>query len=308
MVKILKKTRGVRMSFELVVGKTKMRKTDYIKLRLREISKPIVILDFKNEYNGLDGATYINLGVVDPFKLGMDYNQIEAVNAASLEYVRTLNKYAEDILREQTIDGEDWEKTKVENLIYQTLDRAVNSWNRTDNTYIESIKKRLLFNKSKQTESIEDIARKIMDNKLVVIQTESLHSMESRIIMYLLLLELQKNDHLFTFISDNINSMWKEGHLFNFTKIFDFRRIDCVFVYNRIIDVPSKLLELVTCYTVFKLDGNEEYRLFKKIVPPLKTSAKYCGPGEYNQYYVDEERFSFEETQSNNDCYSPRII
>jgi hypothetical protein len=274
--------------FELIIGKTKTYKTSHIKEILPELKTPVIILDFKKEYNDLEGAITFDLGEINPFTEPMDFQDAIAINAATLEFSRYIEKRAEEVLKDVTKNDSKWDEYKHHRLIYESLDRSLNCWNQNENSYALEIRKYLYFNKSKQIHTLNDVLDKIISNDLIVLQSNGLHSTESRIILFLLLSSIQRKNHHFTLISDNLNLIWKDGHLTNFLRVFDFSKIDSIFSFNKTSNIPNNFLPLIDQYKIFRLDSNNDYTFLKKNGLNVSTTTKNAKSGVFQTLNVNK--------------------
>ena len=274
--------------FELIIGKTKTYKTTHIKEILPNLKTPVIILDFKKEYNDLEGAITFDLGEINPFTEPMDFQDAIAINAATLEFSKYIEKSAEEVLKDVTKNDANWNTFKHHRLVYESLDRSLNSWNQTENAFALEIRKFLYFNKSKQVHTLNDVLERIVSNDLIVLQSNGLHSTESRIILFLLLSSIQRRNHHFTLISDNLNFIWKDGHLTNFLRVFDFSKIDSIFSFNKTSNIPNNFLALIDQYKIFRLDSNNDYTFLKKNGLNVSSSTKNAKPGVYQTLKVDK--------------------
>lgn len=266
----------------MIVGKTRSGKTTLIKEKIKTMQKPVIILDFKNDFDDI-GAKTINLGLINPFLSPMDYEDAIAINSGLVEFSQFLITRSEEVLRDFSFE-EDWQTYKMKDLIDEALKRATNGWNQHENAKAKEARRFLNFKKSKQELVLEDEVAKIEENDVVVVKTEGLHSIQTRILSFLLLNRLQQNFPSLTVISDNINYLWRDGHLFLFSKIFDIHKHNLLLSFNKTENFPKRLMEYIDNVFVFKLESNSDVEFFQGLDIPIDAKAKRFKQGKYLEF------------------------
>lgn len=264
---------------ELVIGKAKT-KTEYIKNKISDTDKPVILLDYKNYYQDIEGKR-IDLGLINPLLEPLSYKDVSAINAGAAEYQNYLLNRAEQVLRDYTPAGNSWEKYRYQNLIDESLQRCLSSWNNNEMQNTASLKRHLTFKKSIQTNSMSDAISATEDENVIILETNGLHSRETRILTFLFLSRFLEEKGSFSLVSDNINNIWRNGHLFNFIKAFDFNKIDAVFSFNKTDNVANILKNYINKITIFQLDSNKDFRDLKAIQPSIPEKVKKLKSNEH---------------------------
>lgn len=272
---------------DVIAGKTKSGKTTLIKERLESMQKPVIILDFKNDFDDVPNAKTVNLGLIDPFLSPMDYSDAVAINAGLVEYSKFLIERSSEVLKDFS-GTNDWKTYKMVNLIDEALKRAQNGWDGHENAKAKESRRFLNFKKSKQELILEDEIAKIEQEDIVVVKTEGLHSIQTRILTYLLLNRLQQKFSSITVISDNINYLWRDGNLFLLSKIFDFQRNHLILSFNKTENFPKRLKTLIENVYVFRLENNSDVDFFKGLGFPIDAKAKRLKQGRHIHFNVNE--------------------
>lgn len=257
---------------DLMVGKTKMGKTTLIKEKIKNKNEPVIILDFKNDFDDIKTKS-INLGLIDPFLSAMDYNDSIAINAGLIQYSQFLKVRSEEVLKDYS-KSDNWTDFKMHNLIDESIKRATNGWDQNENIKAKESRRYLSFKKSKQTQTLENAIEKIESSDIVVVKTEGLHSVSTRVLTFLLLNRLQKKFPSITVISDNINYLWRDGYLFLFSQIFDFEKNNMIFSFNKTENFPKSLKKLINNTFVFRLESNSDIEFFNELNIPIDSSSK----------------------------------
>jgi len=280
---------------DLITGKTKSGKTTLIKEKIKTMQNPVVILDFKNDFDDIQTKT-INLGLIDPFLSPMDYNDAIAINSGLVEYSQFLAERSQEVLKDFCLE-EDWKEYKMKNLIDEALKRATNGWNQHENAKAKESRRFLNFKKSKQELILEDEIQKIEHDDIVVVKTEGLHSIQTRVLSFLLLKRLQQKFPSITVVSDNINYLWRDGHLFSFSKIFDFEKNNLLLSFNKTENFPKRLKEHIRNVFIFRLENNSDVEFFKQLNVPIDSKTKRFRQGKYVEHNLIESTVDVVETQ-----------
>lgn len=274
---------------DLITGKTKSGKTTFIKKHIDSNQQPVIILDFKNDFDDIQTKT-INLGLIDPFLSPMSHKDAIAINAGLVEYSQFLANRSEEVLKDFSSNSNfDWHQFKMVDLIDEALKRATNGWDQHENGKAKESRRFLNFKKSKQELILEDEINKIEKNDIVVVKTEGLHSIQTRVLSFLLLSRLQDKFASITVISDNINYLWRDGHLFLFSKIFDFEKNNLLLSFNKTENFPKRLKDYINKTYIFQLENNSDIEFFKELNAPIDSSAKRFRRGKYVEHNVFEE-------------------
>lgn len=274
--------------FELLIGKINSLKINHIKNDLiPNLKTPVIILDFKGEYQDLEGFKSFDLGEIDPLSRPMNFEDAVVINSAVLKYSKYLENSAEEVLRD--LYKENWKTESYDFLISDSIDRSLNSWNQNENSFIIEARKYLQFNKSKQIYPILEVFEQMKNEEKIILESNGLHSTESRVILFCLLQLFQKENIHFTLVSDNLNFTWLDGYLTNFLRVFNFEKIDAIFAFNKTSVIPKKIIPLVDRYKIFRLDSNNDFSFLRN---QLKLSAssttKTCKPGVFQTINVSE--------------------
>ncbi len=271
---------------DVAIGKTKSGKSTFIKSKLSEVQKPVIILDYKNSFDDID-AKKINLGSIDPFLSPMNYKDSIAINSGLVEYSRFLSNRSEEVLKD-FCGEQDWKNYKMLDLIDESLKRATNGWDQHENLKAKESKRFLNFKKSKQEFILEEQIDMIQEEDIVLVKTEGLHSIQTRVLTFLLLSRLQDKFPSFTVISDNINYLWRDGHLFLFSKIFDFEKNNLILSFNKTENFPKRLKEYISKAYIFQLESNSDIEFFKELGAPIDSSVKRFKKGKFVEHTVRE--------------------
>ncbi|WP_456364429.1 hypothetical protein [Priestia aryabhattai] len=280
---------------DLITGKTKSGKTTLIKEKIKTMQNPIIILDFKNDFDDIQTKT-INLGLIDPFLSPMDYNDAIAINSGLVEYSQFLAERSQEVLKDFCLE-ENWKEYRMKNLIDEALKRATNGWNQHENAKAKESRRFLNFKKSKQELILEDEIQKVENNDIVVVKTEGLHSIQTRVLSFLLLKRLQEKFPTITVVSDNINYLWRDGHLFSFSKIFDFEKNNLLLSFNKTENFPKRLKEHIHNVFIFRLENNSDVEFFKQLDVPIDSKTKRFRQGKYVEHSLIESAVGVGETQ-----------
>lgn len=280
---------------DLITGKTKSGKTTLIKEKIKTIQNPVIILDFKNDFDDVQTKN-INLGLIDPFLSPMDYTDAVAINSGLVEFSQFLAERSQEVLKDFCLE-EDWKIFKMNDLIDEALKRATNGWNQHENAKAKESRRFLNFKKSKQELILEDEINKIEQTDIVVVKTEGLHSIQTRVLSFLLLSRLQEKFPSITVVSDNINYLWRDGHLFSFSKIFDFEKNNLLLSFNKTENFPKRLKKHINNVFIFKLENNSDVDFFKQLNIPIDAKAKRFRQGKYVEYNLNDILINEPETQ-----------
>ncbi|MGN5651102.1 hypothetical protein [Bacillus sp. Brlt_9] len=275
---------------KLAVGKTKSGKVKLIKDELQSMNKPIIILDYKNEFDDV-GTNTLNIGLIDPFLSPMDYTDTIAINAGLIEYSQFLATRSTEVLKD-TAGMDHWKNFKMKDLVEEALKRAANGWNANENGKVKELRRFLNFKKSKQENVLEDEINKIKENDIVIVKTEGLHSIQTRVLTFLLLNRLQQKFPSLTVVSANINYLWRDGHLFLFSKIFDFAKHDIFLSFNKTENFPKRLKEYIDSSYIFRLESNADIEFFEELGAPVDAKTKKLKTGAYLYYQTNEQEIS----------------
>ncbi|MGF7534913.1 hypothetical protein AAGG74_14680 [Bacillus mexicanus] len=267
---------------DLLVGKTKMGKTTFIKEIVQNKNEPVILLDFKNDYDDIKTKS-INLGLIDPFLSLMDYKDSIAINAGLIQYSQFLKVRSEEVLKDYS-SSDNWSNYKMHNLIDESIKRATNGWDQNENMKAKESRRYLSFKKSKQTQTLEKEIEKIEHNDIVVVKTEGLHSVSTRVLSFLLLNRLQQKFPSITVVSDNINYLWRDGHLFLFSQIFDFEKNNMIFSFNKTENFPKSLKRLIDNTYIFRLESNSDVEFFNELNIPIDSSSKRLRKYKYIEH------------------------
>jgi hypothetical protein len=275
--------------FELLIGKINSLKINHIKNDLIPALKtPIIVLDFKGEYQDLEGFKSFDLGEIDPLSRPMNFEDAVVINSAVLKYSKYLENSAEEVLK--FIYKDEWATKSYDFLISDSIDRSLNRWNQNENSYIIEARKYLQFNKSKQIYPILEVFEQMKNEPKIILESNGLHSTESRVILFCLLHLFQKENIHFTLVSDNLNFTWLDGYLTNFIRVFDFSKIDAIFAFNKTSVIPKKIIPLVDRYKIFRLDSNNDFSLLKnQLKLPVASNTKSCKPGIFQTINITEK-------------------
>lgn len=273
---------------EQITGKTNTGKTTFIKNKIATMQKPVIILDFKNEFDDIKTKT-INLGLIDPFLSPMDYSDAVSINAGLIEYSQFLMLRSEEVLKDFSIDNKNWKNYKMHNLIDESLKRAQNGWDQFENAKAKESRRFLNFKKSKQELILEEEINKVGPEDIVVIKTEGLHSIQTRVLSFLLLNRMQQKFPSISVISDNINYLWRDGHLFLFSQVFDFEKNDLFLSLNKTENFPNRFKNLINNTYIFQLENNSDIDFFKKLNLPVDATAKRFKRGKHLEFCLNNE-------------------
>jgi len=271
---------------EMLIGKVKYGKANYIKEKISSLPKPVIILDFKNEFDDI-GTKTINLGLIDPFLSPLGHKDATAINAGLIEYSQFLASKSEEVLKDFCGDT-DWKEFKMHNLIDESIKRAIYGWDPSENAKAKESSRFLDFKKSKQDRILEEEIASIGPEDVVLLKTEDLHSIQTRILTFLFLSQSQEKFGSVSVVSNNINYLWRNGHLFLFSKVFDLEKNHLLLSFNKTENFPKRLKEYIKEVAIFRLENNLDISFFKELNVPIGAETKRFKKGQYVQYDLTE--------------------
>lgn len=274
----------------LFIGQNSSGKTTNIKKHIKDVDAKVIVLDFNDEYDDFtDNELYLD--DINPLLSNLSLNDVKALNAGYLADSNCLHKKAEEILRELKSYSAEYKDTSFEEvsdsltkerLIEESIERLQISWDNVETMYGKILNEKIPTKKYKKHTSLEQAVAKILESDRILLKSKSMHSDHLRAVAFILLSRVSKlSKDPFYIVGDELSSFFNNGNIRLFSQTIDMEKIHFVLSFNKVSNVPIKLIPNFDSYFVHKFESNSEIKDLEKNGILLTQNIKKLSWSEY---------------------------
>ena len=243
---------------QLFLGSSGSGITNSVKKMISNLSDKVIILDFNNEYEDIDGNV-IFLDKVNPLFGQISIDDVKAMNAGYLGSSRCLFNKAKEVLKECGLE-------KKENLVEESVERLQISWDNAENMYGKLLNQKMPIKKNRAHICCDRIIEEILEHKITILKAKNMHSDNLRGVAFAVLSRLSRHcDEKITVISDELVSFFAQGNNRMFFESINFDNIGFVFCYNKASTVPKEVMNLVDVLHIHRINSPAELKIIKEL-------------------------------------------
>lgn len=274
----------------LFIGQNSSGKTTNIKKHIKDVDAKVIVLDFNDEYDDFtDNEIYLD--DINPLLSTLSLNDVKALNAGYLADSNCLHKKAEEVLRELKSYSPDYkdvsfeeafESLTKERLVEESIERLQISWNNVETMYGKILNEKIPTKKYKKHTSLEHAVAKILESDRILLKSKSMHSDHLRAVAFILLSRVSKlSKDAFYVVGDELSSFFNNGNIRLFSQTIDMKKIHFVLSFNKVSNVPIKLIPSFDSYFVHKFESNSEIKDLEKSGILVAQNVKKLSWSEY---------------------------
>jgi hypothetical protein len=253
---------------KLVIGNTGNTKTSIIKNWINLTTERVVILDFNNSYDDLEGANIVHLDKVNPIIGVVTLDEATSLNAGYLPSSICLTTQCQEILAENNIDRKEF-------LIEEAIERLQVSWGIATQAYGKILHQKVPIKKSKSHIPLSKIVDEIKQHRVTVLKTKNMHSDHLRAVVFMLLTRIshtfEQKTHI---ISDELTLLFNQGNTKLFLKTINPEQIEFVYCFNKFSSVSPEILKTIDEFHVHPTLSVADIKKLKETGINLKKEIK----------------------------------
>lgn len=232
----------------LFIGQSDTGKTENIKKLLPSLDGKVIILDFKNQYEGTGYPVFL-LDQVNPIIGSISLNDAKAINAGYVHDSHCLYRKCEELLQEYCV-------TEKTGLIEEVVERLHISWNPTEMAYGKLFSSKIPLRKNKNHISVDDAIERILATDRIILKGKSMHSNHIRAVTFAILSKLSREyNQKVTIIADDLTTFLNNGNLSLFFDTVNHENLSFILAFNKVTYIPKAFIPLIDTYHIHKFQN-----------------------------------------------------
>lgn len=243
---------------QLFLGSIGTGVTDNIKNAIACLKEKVIILDFNNEYDEIDGNV-IYLDKANPILGSIDIDDVKAINAGYLARSRCLLNKSQEILKETKTQNK-------ENLIEEAVERLQISWDNAENMYGKILNQKMHIKKNRAHVPSDRFIEEILENKVTILKAKNMHSDHLRGVTFAILSRLSRmaEENIYI-VADELVSFFSQGNTKMFFESVNFNTLNFLFSYNKASIVPVEIVNIIDTFHLHRINSPSELKFLKEM-------------------------------------------